>query len=159
MLSNRAIGKDSWESFGLQGDQTSQSSGKSTLNIHWKDWCWSWNSNTLATWCEEPHHWKRPWSWERLKAKGEGGSRGWDGWIPSLTQRIRIWANSGTQWNTEQRVGPDLVNEPQEELSKSLVMWAHILLLLLSQRRMTFLGSARNGGEGWAEEFSVLFSG
>ena len=26
---------------------------KSVLNIHWKDWCWSWNSNTLATWCEE----------------------------------------------------------------------------------------------------------
>ena len=24
-----------------------------SLNIHWKDWCWSWNSNTLATWCEE----------------------------------------------------------------------------------------------------------
>ena len=22
---------------------------KSTLNIHWEDWCWSWNSNTLAT--------------------------------------------------------------------------------------------------------------
>ena len=20
---------------------------------HWKDWCWSWSSNTLATWCEE----------------------------------------------------------------------------------------------------------
>ena len=20
---------------------------------HWKDWCQSWNSNTLATWCEE----------------------------------------------------------------------------------------------------------
>ena len=28
---------------------------------------------------EEPSHWKRPWCWERLKAKGEGGSRGWDG--------------------------------------------------------------------------------
>ena len=27
--------------------------GKSVLNIHWKGWCWSWNSNTLATWCEE----------------------------------------------------------------------------------------------------------
>ena len=26
---------------------------KSTLNIHWKYWCWSWSSNTLATWCEE----------------------------------------------------------------------------------------------------------
>ena len=29
-----------------------------TLNIHWKDWCWSWSSNTLATWCVEPTHWK-----------------------------------------------------------------------------------------------------
>ena len=26
-----------------------------------RDWCWSWSSNTLATWCEEPTHWKRPW--------------------------------------------------------------------------------------------------
>ena len=24
-------------------------------------------------------YWKRPWSWERWKAKGEEGSRGWDG--------------------------------------------------------------------------------
>ena len=41
-----------------------------TLNIHWKDWCWSWNSNTLATWCEELTHWKRPWCWERLRVGG-----------------------------------------------------------------------------------------
>ena len=40
-------------------------------SIHWKDCCWS--SNTLATWCEDPSHWKRPWCWERSKAKGEGG--------------------------------------------------------------------------------------
>ena len=32
----------------------------STLNIHWKDWCWSWSANTLATWCKELAHWKRP---------------------------------------------------------------------------------------------------
>ena len=50
-----------WESLGLQGDQTSQSWRKLTLNIHWKGWCWSWSSNTLATWCKEPTHWKRPW--------------------------------------------------------------------------------------------------
>ena len=24
-------------------------------------------------------HWKRPWCWEKLKAEGEGGGRGWDG--------------------------------------------------------------------------------
>ena len=51
----------------------------------WKDWCWSWSANTLATWCEEPTHWKRPWCWERLKAGGEGDDRGWDGWMASLT--------------------------------------------------------------------------
>ena len=28
--------------------------------------------NTWATWCEELTHWKRPWCWERLKARGEG---------------------------------------------------------------------------------------
>ena len=39
--------EDSWESLGQQEDQISQS----TLNIHWKDWCWS--SSTLATWCKQ----------------------------------------------------------------------------------------------------------
>ena len=42
------------------------------MNIHWKDWCWSWNSNTLATWCEELTHLKRSWCWERLKAEKKG---------------------------------------------------------------------------------------
>ena len=42
-----------------------------------RDWCWS--SNTSATWWEELTHWKKCWCWERLKAGGEGGSRGWDG--------------------------------------------------------------------------------
>ena len=53
ILSN-CVGEDFWESLGLQGDLTSQSERKSTLNIHWKDWCWSWSSDTLATWCKEP---------------------------------------------------------------------------------------------------------
>ena len=48
-FSNCGAGEDSWESLGLQGDQTSQSWRKSILNIHWNDCCWS--SNTLATWC------------------------------------------------------------------------------------------------------------
>ena len=53
------------------------------LNIHWKDWCWSWNSNILATWCEELIHLKRPWCGESLKVGGEGNNRGWDGWMTS----------------------------------------------------------------------------
>ena len=38
MLLNYCVGEDSWETLGLQGDQTSQYSRKSVLNIHWKDW-------------------------------------------------------------------------------------------------------------------------
>ena len=77
MLLNCGVGEDSWESLGLQGGLTSQCWKKSVLNIHWKDWCWSCNSNTLATWYKELTHLKRPWCWERLKA-GEGDDRGWD---------------------------------------------------------------------------------
>ena len=73
---------------------------KSVLNIYWKGWCWSWSSNTLATWCKELTHWKRPWCWERLRAGGEGGDRGWDGWMASMTQWTWVWANPRRQWRT-----------------------------------------------------------
>ena len=43
-----------------------------TFTIHWKDWCWSWSSKPLATWWDEPTHYKRPRCWERLRAGGEG---------------------------------------------------------------------------------------
>ena len=99
MLLNCGVGEDSWESLGLQGDLTSASKRKSVLNIHWKDWCWSWNCNTLATWCEELTHWKRPWCWERLKA-GDGDDRGWDSWMASPTQSTWVWVNSGSWWWT-----------------------------------------------------------
>ena len=67
-------------------------------DIHWKDWCWSWNSNTLVTWCEEMTHWIRPWCWERLKVGGEVENRGWDGWMASLTQRAWVWVDPGSWW-------------------------------------------------------------
>ena len=54
----------------------------------------SWSSNTSATWCEGSTHWKRPWCWERWRAGGKGGDRGWDGWMASLIQWTRVWANS-----------------------------------------------------------------
>ena len=73
---------------------SNQFSRKSVLNIHWKDWCWNWNSNTLATWWEELTHWKRPWCWARLRAGGKGGDRGWDGWMASPTQWTWVWASS-----------------------------------------------------------------
>ena len=95
---------------------------KSVLNIHWKDWYWSWNSNTLATWCEELTHLKKLWCWERLKAEREGDSRGWDGWMISLTwwiwieQAPRVSDGQGSlvgcmQSMGSQRVGHNWVTE------------------------------------------------
>ena len=82
---------------------------------------WSWSSNILATWYEELTHWKRPWCWKRLKAGGEGGDRGWDGWMASLTQWTWVWVNSRSWWWTgrpgvlqcmgSQRVGYGWVTE------------------------------------------------
>ena len=64
---------------------------------------------------------KKTWFWERLKAKGEEGGRGWDGLIASPTQWTWIWSNSWRQWKTEepgvlqsiglQRVRHDLATE------------------------------------------------
>ena len=70
------------------------------MNIRWKDWCYSWTSNILTTWWELLAHWKRPWCWERLRAREEGFDRGWDGWMASTTQWIWVWENSGRWWRT-----------------------------------------------------------
>ena len=105
MLLNYGVGEDSWESFGLQGDQTSESSRKSVLNIHWKDWCWSWNSNTLDTWCKKLTHWKRPWCWERLRAGGEGDDRGQGDRRAPLTPWTSVWASSRRWWWTGSLAG------------------------------------------------------
>ena len=100
MLLNYGVGEDSWESLGLQGNPTSPSWRIQILGVHWKDWWWSWNSNTLATWCKELTHWKRSWCWRRLRLRGEGDDRGWDGWMASLTQWTWVWVKSGSWWWT-----------------------------------------------------------
>ena len=68
-------------------------------------------------------HWKRPRCWERLRARGEGGNRGWDDWMKSPIQWTWVWANSGRWWGTgkpgmlqstgSQRVGHNWVIEQQ----------------------------------------------
>ena len=83
MLLDCGVGEDSWESLGLQGDPTNPFWRRSVLGVLWKEWCKGWHSSTLATWCEELTHLKRPWCWERLRARGEGDDGGWDGWMAS----------------------------------------------------------------------------
>ena len=101
--------------------RSNQSILKEISPEYWKDWCWSWNSNTLATSCEELIHLKRPCCWEILKVGGEGDNRGWDGWMASPTRCTWVWASSGRHWRTGkpgvlqsmglQRVGHDCATE------------------------------------------------
>ena len=77
----------------LYGSSKKYQCPSSTLNIHWKDWCWNWSTNISATWYEELIHWKRPWYWERLRARGEKGwqrMRWWDGALHPVTIALRI---------------------------------------------------------------------
>ena len=54
--------------------------------------------STLATWCKELTHLKRPWCWEGLRAGGEGDDRVWDGWIASVQflSHVRIFVTLRT---------------------------------------------------------------
>ena len=90
-------------------------------------------SNTLATWCEELPHLKRPWWWERLRAGGEGDDRGWDGWTASPTQWKWVCVDSGSWWWTgrpgvlqfmgSQRVRHDWLTE---------LNWTHLSIIYIS---------------------------
>ena len=105
MLLNCGVGEDSWESVGQQGDPARPSYRKSVLNIHCKNWRWSWNANTLAIWWEELTRWKRPWCWDRLEAGREGDDRRWDGWMAPPTQWTWVWVNSNSCWRWIGRPG------------------------------------------------------
>ena len=144
MLLNCGLWEDSWESLGLQGDPTSPSWRKSVQNIHWKDWCW--NSNSLATWCEELTHWKRPWCWERLKAEREGADRGWDCWMASLTQCIWVWVNSRSWWWT----GSPACCSPQRRKESDMTKWLNWTELKLT------LSCAQAGTLEWASQVALV---
>ena len=137
----------------------------------------SWSSNTLAPWCKEVSHWKRPWCWERLKVGGEGDDRGWDGWMAPPTRRTWVWASSGSWWWTgrpgvlqsvwSQRVGHDWATgqqhtvEPTGErnsvLSDSAPAFAKVLSLatvfkafLQAQALTRWAGIAEDAVVRWA---------
>ena len=140
MLFNCGVVEYSWESLGQKGDPTSPSYRKSVLNGHWKNWCWSWNSSILATWCHELPHWERPWCSERLKVGGEGHGIGWDGWMASPTQWTWVWVNSGSWWWTgrpgllqfmgSQRVRHDWVTELNWAELNNELCWVFFFMCL-----------------------------
>ena len=61
------------------------------INPEYSYWiwiCWSWSSNTLATGCEEPTYWKRPWCWKDWgrRRRGQQRMRCLDGYNDSMDE-------------------------------------------------------------------------
>ena len=95
VLVNCGAGEDSWESLGQQGDQTNQPYRKSILKFSERADA---KAEATVLWSPDAKSWliwERPWCWERLRTRGEGGNRGWDGWMALLTQWTGVWTNSG----------------------------------------------------------------
>ena len=98
--------EDSWESLGLQGDQS-----------------WVFTGLMLMLKLQYfGHLMRRANSFEKtLMLGGEGDDRAWDGWMASLTRWTWVWVNSGSWWWTWrpgllwfmglQRVGHDWTTE------------------------------------------------
>ena len=130
------------------------------LNIHWKDWCWSWNSNTLAIWWEELTHW-RPWCWERSKAGGEGCNRGWDGWMVSLTPWTWIWASSRRWWRRRAAVHGAAKNQTglSNWTEHNWIMYTAFLLITLLWYNQFYIKNYRDSiNEPETSGFSLDFS-
>ena len=114
---------------------------QSVLGVLWKEWCWSWNSNTLATSCEELTHWKRLWCWEGRGQGGERDDREWDGWMGSPTRWTWVWVDSGSWWWTGRpgvlqfmgslRVGHDWATGLNWMVVLFLVFWRPSILFFI----------------------------
>ena len=67
---------------------------------------------------------KRPWCWERWKAGGKGGDRGWDGWMALLQQPLSP---------PQGRLGPKCKGKAGAEVKPGSRQWrlpaSHSLLL------------------------------
>ena len=118
---------------------------RSALGVLWKDWGWSWNSNTLATSWEELTHWKRLWYWEGLGAGGERDDWGWDCWMASRTRWTWVWVSSGSWWWAgrlrfmgSQRVGHDWATE---------LNW--------TEANSQLIGKLPDAGKDWRQEKRV----
>ena len=87
MLLNCGVGEDSWESLGLQGNQSWIFIGRTDVE-----------AETPILWPPDGKncHWKRPCCWEKLKAGGEGDSIEWDCWMTSPTQWTWVWVHTGS---------------------------------------------------------------
>ena len=133
MLLNCGVGKDSWESLGLQGDPTSHPKE----NQFWMFFVRTdVEVETLILWWPKVKNWllgkdpnaREDWRWKEKEMDG----RGWDGWMASVTWWTWVWASSRSWWWSGKpgilqymefwRVGRGLVTELNWEKYKTLFL-------------------------------------
>ena len=112
-----------------------------------------------AAWCKELTGWKRPWLWRGLRAGGEGGDRGWDGWMASPTQWTCVWANSRRQWRTgkagvlqsmgSQRVRHNWAAEQQQQHPTWFEVTEYVPLIVLDSPHLCWFGSSSDQSRVW----------
>ena len=83
----------------------------------------------------------------RLKAGREGGDRGWDGWMASLTQWTWVWASFGRWWRTgkpdvlqslgSQRVWHNLATEQQQQWYRDQILPWDLGIILQPEKPKT----------------------
>ena len=98
---------------------------------------------------QEPTHWKRPWCWEGLKARGKGDDRGWDGWMASLTQWTWGWASwcwtgkPGVLLSmVSQRVGHNLATKQRQSFYNTMLIFVETILNSLHELAHLFFPTA-----------------
>ena len=100
MLLNSVVEEDSWESLGMQGDQTVNPEGnQSWIFIGRTDA----EAETPILWPPAAKNWligKDPDAGTDWRQEEKGTDRGWDAWMASLMQWTWVWAGSGSWWWT-----------------------------------------------------------
>ena len=170
MLLNCGVGEDSWESLGLQGDPTSPFWRRSALGFLWRDWCWSWNSSTLA-----PH--AKSW----LIGKDSDAARDWGqeekgttedemaGWLHPLDEREFEWIPGDCDgqgglaccdsWGRKELDTTEQLNWTDifPGISQVVLVVKNPLASARDVRDMgSILGSGKYPGEGMATHSSIL---
>ena len=107
---------------------------KSVLNINWKEWCWSWSSNTLVTWYEEPYSSEKTLMLGKIEGGRRRNDRGWDGSMASLIWWTWVWAGSGSWWWTGK---PGLLESMGSQSQTQLSNWTELNWEILETKNTT----------------------
>ena len=110
------------------------------LKLHYFGYL-TWRANALGN------------GWDRLRAGGERGDGGWDGWMTSRTQWTCIWVNSRRQWRKKpgvlqsmglQKAGHNWATEKQQPL----IYKKHRIVKFIEVKSRMVIGRAWRGGDG-----------